>query len=113
MGFGWQNPSIGFSSLGRKKSDTLERGGFCNFFKFFLKLGGIPTISFTISFTSQTTSNKLEGVFFKTSLWFSKTVSVLFVPTSTFSPKMPKNKKKRKVPDRPLPLLYSAEDIPA
>ena len=32
------------SHLWEKKSDTLGGGRFCNFFKFFLKLGGIPTI---------------------------------------------------------------------
>ena len=63
-------------------------------------------------FLGTQTTNKLEGVFLKTSLWFSKTILVLFLPTSTFLPKMPKNKK-QKVPDRPLPPLYSAEDIPS
>ena len=70
------------------------------FFQVFLKTCRNSNHSFTIFFTSQTTSNKLEGVFLKTSLWFSQTISVLFVPTSTFSSKMPKDKKKQKVPDR-------------
>ena len=101
------------SHLWEKKSDTLRGGRFCNFLKFFLKLGGIPTIPSPLLSLLRTTLNKLEGVFFKTSLRFSKTVSVLFVPTLTFLPKMPKDKKKEKVPNCALPLLYSAKDIPS
>ena len=83
------------------------------FFQVFLKTWRNSNIRPPLSFTSQNYFEQTSGSFFKTSLRFSKTVLVLLVPTSTSSPKMLKDKKKQKVSDRPLPPLYSAEDIPS